>query len=260
MAEIAEQAKKQEGEKSSEIGGVASPSETIKSSLLLVEDIVKAKGSATPVTRKEISVITGKAEATLILKISTCVQYTVLVNRFGKGYLPGKLYEQYIEPTYEEDRRKVLLKILNSPPLYRKLIEEFNGKILPSEQGLANHLKNVYKLNAAPAARAAKIFLENLHYVDVIDANKKLRYIAPTDEADGSESSKEKESPGGNGTPPPGTSKENKREEEEDGLIEIKIPLKKGKAIVKFPEDYDDADLDKIARIVKAYKHSESNQ
>jgi hypothetical protein len=36
--------------------------------------------------------------------------------------------------------------------------------------------------------------------------------------------------------------------------IEITVPLAKGRATVKFPEDYTDKDLDKISRIILAYK------
>ena len=76
-----------------------------------------------------------------------------------------------------------------NPSLYQKLINEFNGKILPPEEGMVNHLKNVYKFIPTSAVKAAKMFFENIRYVGIIDANKRLRYITPTETA--SEETKE---------------------------------------------------------------------
>ena len=178
MADI-KQAEKKMQDDSSELGGVSSPTETIRSCFELTDEIVKHKGTATPVNRVEVSVITGKALGTLIMKLSSCVQFGILNSKFGKGYQPSSLYDQYVNPIYEEDKKKVLLRILIQPDLYKRLIDEFNGKILPSEPGLVNHLKGIYKLNANSAIRAAKIFLENLRFVGVLDNSNRLRYITP---------------------------------------------------------------------------------
>jgi hypothetical protein len=149
------------------------PSEPIMPSIALVKQVVSAKGEINPISKKDISIITEKAEATLSMKLSTCVQYGLLKLSFGKGYLPGELYHKY---TYEDQANSLLL-IFGSPPLYQKLISDLNGKILPNERDFAMHLKNNYGLNPNSADKAAKIFLENARNLNLIDNNNRLKYI-----------------------------------------------------------------------------------
>lgn len=153
------------------------PSETILSSIDLVDKIVSEKGGAKPANRKEIAIITGKAEATLVMKLSSCVQYGVLENRFGHGYVPGLFYEKYNSPVFDSDKQIVLLKMFANPELYKKLINEYNGKSLPNEAGLANHLKSDFGLNPNSSIKAAKIFLENCRDLNIIDSGNRLRHI-----------------------------------------------------------------------------------
>jgi len=149
------------------------PSEAINPSITLVKQIVTAKGEINPISKKDISVITEKAEATLAMKLSTCVQYGLLKLSFGKGYLPGENYHKY---TYE-DQATALLRIFSSPPLYQRLIADLNGKMLPNEKDFAQHLKNNYSLNPNSSEKAAKIFLENARNLNLIDSNNRLKFI-----------------------------------------------------------------------------------
>jgi hypothetical protein len=157
------------------------PYDTIKSSLDLMEKIVSIKGTGQYSTRKEISIMLGKAEATLVMKLSSCIQYGILINKFGVGYIPTDLFNEYIEPVYEHDKKKVIVKMLLNPPFYKTIIDDLNGKILPNEGGLVNLFKNNYKLIPTSAERAAKALWENLRFAGVIDSNNRLRVIAPTE-------------------------------------------------------------------------------
>jgi hypothetical protein len=156
------------------------PSEPIFPSIALVKQVVTSKGEINPISKKDISIITDKAEATLGMKLSTCVQYGLLTLAFGKGYLPGKNYHKY---TYEEQANALLL-IFSSPPLYSKLIADLNGKMLPNETDFAIHLKNNYNLNPNSSEKAAKIFLENARNLNLIDSNNRLKFILKEQGAD----------------------------------------------------------------------------
>lgn len=149
------------------------PSEEIMPSITLVKQIVTAKGEINPISKKDISIITEKAEATLAMKLSTCVQYGLLKLSFGKGYLPGENYHKY---TYE-DQARALLVTFSSPPLYKKLIADLNGKMLPNEKDFAQHLKNNYGLNPNSSVKAAKVFLDNARNLNLIDSNNRLKFI-----------------------------------------------------------------------------------
>lgn len=149
------------------------PSETISASIGLVKAVVTAKGEINPISKKDYSIILEKAESTLTMKLSTCVQYGLLKLSFGKGYLPGAHYHKYVY----EDQLGAQLLIFSTPPLYRKLIDDLNGKVLPNEKDFANHLKNNYGLNPNSSEKAASVFLENAKSLNLIDANNRLKFI-----------------------------------------------------------------------------------
>lgn len=206
------------------------PSETILASVDLVNKIVEQKGSAKPVSRREISVITGKAEATLVMKLSSCVQYGLLESKFGQGYVPGAFYDKYTNPVFESDKTKVCLQMFANPDLYKRLINEYNGKSLPNETGLSNHLKSDFELNPNSAIKAAKIFFENCRDLNLIEAGNRLKFIIP-------------ESNGQNTIQPIALKEEQPTIPTlvfpiQDELFELPIPLPKGrKAFLRYPVD-----------------------
>jgi hypothetical protein len=222
------------------------PSEPIFPSLNLVKQVVTAKGEINPISRKDISIITEKSEATLSMKLSTCVQYGLLKVVFGKGYLPGALYHKYVY----EDQATALLQIFSSPALYYKLINDLNGKILPNEGDFANHLKNNYRLHPNSAERAAKIFLENARNLNLIDSNNRLKFIiknTPAGEESGSAIKGNNEGGDPLDTPPPPPPP---TPPPVDDLFELPIPLGKGrKAYLKYPiEDLGKKDIKIIVK------------
>jgi len=153
------------------------PYETIKASIEMVRQIVDVKGTGQYASKKEISIILAKAEGTLVTKLSSCVQYGLLVNKFGVGYVAGDLYTEYVHPIYNEDKKKAVLKMLHKPTIYNLIISELNGKVLPNEAGIINLFRQTYKLLATSAERAAKVFQENLKFAEVVDPNSRLRVL-----------------------------------------------------------------------------------
>jgi len=137
---------------------------------------------STPISRKDICILLGKAEPTLVYFFGTTLQYGLLNNAASKGVIVTDLFQQIEAPVYGEPGKKAsMTEALNNPPIYRKLIDTYNGKILPNEDGLANLLKTKeYSVNSNSAARAAKIFFENGKLTDIIDGSNRLRYILPS--------------------------------------------------------------------------------
>ena len=220
----------------------AYPAEPIMFCINLVRQIVDAKGELTPITLKDISLITNKAVGTLVMKVSTCVQYGLLVNKFGQGYLPGVNFKSYMEPVFgEEDRKIALLKMFSTPPLYQKLINDLNGKYLPALDGFAIHLKNDYGLNPNSAEKAAKVFLENARSLNIID-NNRLKIIYKNGGSDQSDKKTEKPED----LPPTPV----KHEFPADNLFELPIPLGGGrKAFIRYPlEDLKKRDIKIIVK------------
>jgi hypothetical protein len=103
----------------------------------------------------------------------------LLENKFGQGYVPTSYYDKYNNPVFESDRQKIALQIFNTPELYKRLINEYNGKNLPNEAGLTNHLKSDFSLNPNSSIKAAKIFFENCRELNLIDSGNRLRFVIP---------------------------------------------------------------------------------
>ena len=240
------------------------PAEDIKTSINIVQQIVEQKGTSAVATRNDIAVILGKAESTIILKISACVQYGLLVKSRTKdgGYISSPLYKSYTEPIYTGDEKKHMLNMFQTPTLYKRLIADLNGQILPNEIGFTNLLKTKYGINANSSERAAKVFFDNARFLNLLDANNRFRFLISVDntsaiplkDSNNSASNNTQEKPPN--TPPTNTGNKNIPDVDDENTITIPIPMKDKKSVAYliFPKNYTDADMDKIARIVKAYK------
>ena len=157
--------------------GVASPVESIKTSLESIVKVFTDEGTINPISKEDISKKLGKKTATLILTFSTWGQYGIVNNVRGTGYLPSSLYTKYVEKTYDHHEREALLQMFKNPPLYAKLIENLNGQQLPSEEKFQNILKEEpYKVNPNAAERAAKVFYENIRDLKLLDNNNRFRF------------------------------------------------------------------------------------
>ncbi len=70
-----------------------------------------------------------------------------------------------------------MTRAFQNAPLYAKLIERYNGKVLPGEQGIKNTLVAEYGINKNSADRVVKIFSENCRNLKLVDTNNRLRVI-----------------------------------------------------------------------------------
>jgi hypothetical protein len=137
------------------------PSETLTDCRDIISQIVKRKGE-TVIPFKEIAIILNKPISTITLPVSTCTQYGLLENVHGSGYRATDLFSKIERPVYESDRNKAILEALANAPLYRKLIDEFNGKILPDEKGMTNHLEKNFGIKPYLIQKVVRVFFKNL--------------------------------------------------------------------------------------------------
>ena len=226
--------------------GVSYPIETINQVLEDAQKIISETGTGKPISKEEISAILRKSVGTLTLYYSTLVQYGLFSLVHSRGYIPTELYRKYAEPKEDNHEAKVKLQIFKSVPLYAKIIENLNNHTLPSdEKRFANILKDEpYNVNSNSTERAARVFFQNCRDLGIL-VNGTLKFgVADHVKKD------EPKPPAGGGQPA----------DKDDRLIEITVPLLKGRAIVKFPEEYTDRDLDKISRIVLAYKQGSNEK
>lgn len=252
--------KSQPAEVKSNIEKLSYPTETILKSIELVDLIVNHKGTAVPSTSSEISVITGRSESNLTMKLSSASQYGILKNMKGKGYITTKLYDEYKHPIYSQDPKKKMMEMFQNAPLYAKIIEDYNGKTLPAEIGFTNLLKTHYNLNPNSAERACKVFFENSKNLQLIDGNQKFRFLMPQfDQQNIEVTTTNSETPSieNNTTQNKETAKNNNYDA--DDMIEIPIRFKNRKtSYLTFPQDFTDEELEKLVKVitvhVNAYK------
>lgn len=228
--------------------GVPYPVEPILESLSTIGKIVASFGSTAVISKEDISKETGKKQATLNLHYSTYQQYGILEKVHGKGFKTTALYKKYADKVYPTHEREALLQMFRNAPLYSKIIDNLNNEYLPAEDKFAILLKGEpYSVTESAAERASKIFFDNVRALNLV-VNNKFQY-----------------SPQPNGAETPAAGQANpanmhsQQKDTAPNSITITIPFKnKGsKAIITLPDDYEDADIDKIARIVQAYKQAE---
>ncbi|HKR05056.1 MAG TPA: hypothetical protein VJY62_10500 [Bacteroidia bacterium] len=150
------------------------PTLSLAASVELITKIVKSRGEVVSTT-KDISLVTGIGEGTLPLQLSSCCQYKIYESGYGSGYRPTELFQRISIPTFAGDKKIAEFEALGNPSLYKELLDEFNGKVLPDEKGLTNYLMKRYGFKTYAMPKIVKSFYEN--FSPYIDANNKLRFI-----------------------------------------------------------------------------------
>jgi hypothetical protein len=211
-------------------------------------------------TRKEIAIVLKKAENTLVYFFVSAIQYGLLTP-VGKGLVVSQLYEKIEAPVYgEADRKSAKMEAFNNSPLYRKLIENFNNRILPNEEGLANALKTKeYGVNPVTCGKATKVFYENGRAIGVIDSNNRLGFILPkSNSGNGQQTTPIHGDQNKDSNKPP---KEN--DEDLNGHVKIIVPFGKAgagqSAYVFLPKEYSNKDLKKIGKFLTALEDDEES-
>lgn len=233
------------------------PAYTLDSTISFANEIVAQRGENFLLNRKDLSILLGKSESYLNLKLSAGVQYGILINVFGKGYKISDLYQKITSPVYPKDAEQAKLIAITNPSLYKKIIDGHNGKILPNEEGFCNLLKTDFKLNPNSVLRATKVFFENCEDLKIIDPSKRLRYFLPhISNSDVNVSNGHTNGSADNDLK--NKNEDQKKEYLKQGIenpLEILIPLKNGrKAFLLIPEDYTDEELTRVSKFVEALK------
>jgi hypothetical protein len=222
------------------------PIETIKESLKIIDTLMSENGRGKIIAKEDIRKLTNKKLNSLILYFSTWQQYDILRKVHGEGFSPTEIYIKYHKKAYPFDEKNALVKMFKAPRLYIKIIENLNNQILPPREKFGFVLKEEpYNINPRMVDRVTRVFFKNVYDLNFIDTNNTLHVPLSQNEINSYLNRKEGKETG---------QLPSLLQREETGDIEIRIPLSKGSAKVRFPADYKDADLDKIGRIIQAYK------
>ena len=157
----------------------SAPAFTIDFCVSMIKVVISQRGETT-FSRKDAAVILGKSESNISPKLGSCRQYGLIINDRGKGYRISPLYNKIELPTSIEEKNGALLTAMNNPHVYKRIIEDYNGKVLPAnEEMFSNLLVTSYGMIKTSSERASKIFNENAKSLGIIDSNNRLRFIMP---------------------------------------------------------------------------------
>ena len=153
------------------------PVYSIKYCLDLVELIYKNFGSNYYAKRNELAEIFEQSAATLQQRVGSSVQYGLLDLVPKEGYKVSDLFTRYHRPSppEKEERRKVLLTAFKNPTVYSKLIEQFEGDILPAQKALSNILFQHFNISDRACEKAAEVFYDNVVFLDLIGVDNVFR-------------------------------------------------------------------------------------
>ena len=180
-------------------------------------------------------------------KLSTAQLLNQLELKYGVGYRLTPLFLKIYKPESQEEKKQGIMESLSHSTLYKRLIDEFKGHPLPSEQGLTARLIRNFDIKDYAAAKIAAIFLNNLRDNGFVGADNVFRVPNGSERNEQVVEKQEVHSNVIAGQQP--------RQETTPGYLEIPIPLSGGKrAYLKIPEDYTEPDCERIAKFVEALK------
>jgi hypothetical protein len=88
------------------------------------------------------------------------------------------LGRDYYMPTTTTASREAELAFLSQPPVFKFLIDKFDGSMLPSSGMLANLLSREFKIPGSWIGRVAQSFVTTASELGVLDQSGRLRYDA----------------------------------------------------------------------------------
>jgi hypothetical protein len=206
--------------------------------------------------KETIAKIHGTGYHSIKQKLSTSQQYGLLDLKYNTGYKVTPLFLKLYRPENDSEKLEGIIEALRNPPLYAKLIAEYNNHNVPSTMGLSTTLFRRYGLHESASTKAAQVFLGNLNFYKLIGSDNVLCFdeimVSNENEVDSVVVSEQpvKENQTIMKSLPPSTNAELMTTD----YLEIPIPLKVGKAYLRVPENATEEDFQKIARVVEAYK------
>jgi len=204
-----------------------------------VSKVYNEYGTSSFITREEMANAVGVSEATVQMRVSSAVQYSLLDRSHGQGYKPSELFINIYKPLNSDEKKQALNIALKNPTLYKKLIDELEGTILPSSKALATILFRKHGISESASQNAAETFIENLQFSNAVDSSNHVRFnhvVSEENEPDQRDNEVDEDKPikkAESGMP-----------KHSDDYREINIPLtEKKKAVLLVPIDVNEKDV-----------------
>ena len=254
----------------------AYPSFSISHCVGFTQKIHQSFGSTAYQTREDIASVLNISDSHVQSQLSSSVQYGFLDMKPKIGYKPTSLFFKIYKPMDDEEKRAGLIECLCRPNIYTKLVNQFQGTIVPQIPGLATILFRQYGLSESASEFAAKVFIENLRSLNLLDAENNLSLNKSNQNIFEQDTDNEYIEVGQNlenqneilqknalpsSFPVPTTSTNNKPIEvitEPPNVLTYPVQLKDNRmAKLIIPEGYSDKDLNRLIRFIEGMKIGE---
>lgn len=107
-------------------------------------------------------------------QLSAANYYGLVELKQKEGYKPTELFKSIYKSHTDEEKHQAKVTCLTNPELYQKIIQKYNGGRLPEISGLAILLYRDYKVAEDASERAARIFLQNVEDLKLLDDERIL--------------------------------------------------------------------------------------
>lgn len=234
---------------------VSYPAKTHKEMISWVEVIYNKLGSTGFHTNKDIAAAHDLVPDSIKYQLTAAQQYGLLRLKHGQGYSITDLFKSIHHSVDAQQKQRSIIDSLRTADIYKDIFAEYENHVLPQMEGIKNFILRKYELKENVAKRAAKVLFDNLNDYSLLNTRGAL--ILSIVGSHGNNDSLNVDAPriAQNPKDTDTKGKDGLDSEEEQEVIEIPIPMKNKKlAYLTFPVDYTDSDMDKIARIVQAYK------
>lgn len=144
------------------------PSYELETCFQFANEIYDAFGKVDFNSTADISESVGKAYSTLKQKFSSTAQYGLLELKKKHGFKVTELCYDIRVPKNDQHKKEVLVKAFSSVPLYKKLLEKYNGEHFPSTSGLKPLLIREYEITESAVNICMKVLFKNIEYLGLM--------------------------------------------------------------------------------------------
>ena len=100
-------------------------------------------------------------------KVFSALEQFNLIEKKANEYVITDLFRRIIKSNNHKDLCEALIESVGKPELYNKLLNEYNGKKLPSSSLLTNILINRYDINPNDAKLITNAFIQSIKYTRI---------------------------------------------------------------------------------------------
>lgn len=233
------------------------PLATVESVVQFINSVIAKGGFSKPMPRKNFGILFGKHPNQFTPILSSGKLYDLLSNEYGVGYFPTERFNKIVNPVFESDKIVAYHEAMQSPILYKTIIERYNGRSLPEPTGFINLLKSdEFKITANTAEKGVKVFFDNANDLNILGENRKLKFLMPDSHISPEVKKEEKKD---SVVKSAQEDLIDKADEAEKKSFQVLIPLSGGKvASIKYPKgELTKSDIKSLDMFIKLIEESE---